>query len=148
MAVQQLGHRVSEILTDPGFDLVPTQPGVQINPRVLATSLEGPLSELDAALRELHDSESMTRHTQSLKDAALLEAEVFEGNVARYYEALYVLAGEERLAARLRRSSHVRPGGGTPGSEEPADDRDETDETDETDEAEAATEETTEEANA
>ncbi len=140
VAVLQLGDRVHDALNDPGFDLQPTQPGVQVNPKVLATSLEGPLFELGATLRELHDSESLTRHTQSEKDAKLAEAEAFEGNVARFLEAFYVLAGHKRLASRLRRSSHLRAALGA-GPEEPAEDGRETEAA-----AETATEETGEEA--
>ncbi len=107
-AVHQLGKRVFDTLIDPGFDLEPTQQGVVVNPKLLARSFEEPLTGLGATLRVLHDSESVTRHTQSLKDTALERAEEFDGKVARFYEAFYDLAGHELLANRLRRSSHAR----------------------------------------
>jgi hypothetical protein len=55
-------------------------------------------------------------HTQSEKDRQLEELETYNGNVARFYESLYVLAGYQRLAGRLRRSSHLRPDPEEPGS--------------------------------
>lgn len=82
-----------------------------LNPRVLAEGLEQPLRDLERALTWLHESESESKHTQSPKDAILELAEAFAGEVARFYEALYDVAGHERLARRLRNSTHVRPDG-------------------------------------
>ncbi len=109
-ALHQVAERAFEILTDPGFPLDSEQPGVVVNPAVLAEGFAAPLAGLGTTLKSLHDAESAIRGTQSKKDEQLLKLEAFNGNVARFYEALYVLAGEQRLAGRLRRSSHVQPG--------------------------------------
>ncbi len=110
VALFQVGQRAFDTLTDPGFELQPMQPGVAINPRVLAEGFEDPLRGLGELLDRLHDSRSAIRHTQSEKDALLERVEVYSGKVARFYESLYDLAGYDRLAGRLRQSSHVRGG--------------------------------------
>ena len=81
-----------------------------VHPAVLAEGFAGPLQGLGATLVELDDAESATRQTQSEKDKHLEELAIYIVAVARFYEALYVLAGHKRLASRLRRSSHLRPG--------------------------------------
>jgi hypothetical protein len=118
-ALHQVAERAFEILTDPEFPLDSDQPGVVVNPAVVAQGFAAPLAGLGTTLKALHDAESAIRGTQSQKDEQLLKLETFNGNVARFYEALYVLAGEERLARRLRRSSHVPPPSGEPGDDEP-----------------------------
>ena len=114
-ALYQLAKRVFDILTDPGFSLETGQPGVVIHPAVLAEGFAEPLQDLATALTELHDAESALARTQSEKDQHLEAQEIFNGKVARFYEALYDLAGLDRLSGRLRRSSHVRPETGEPG---------------------------------
>ncbi len=112
VALYRFSKRAFDTLSSPGFELKPTQPGVAINPRVLAQGFERPLGGLGEALERLHASRSETRHTQSEKDALLERALVYNGKVARLYEALYDIAGHERLAKRLRQSSHLRRNGG------------------------------------
>ncbi len=114
-ALHQMAERAYDILTDPEFALDSGQPGVVINPAVLADGFAEPLKDLGASLTALHDAESAIAQTQTLKDLHLEELETFNGHVARFYEALYVLAGHELLASRLRRSSHVQPTEGEPG---------------------------------
>ena len=109
VALHQLGQRISDTLTDPGFDLEPAQQGVTVDPVALAGGFAVPLDGLGTTLKRLHDSESETRHTQSRKDEQLERLRGYSGKVVRFYEAFYDLAGHERLANRLRRSSHVRP---------------------------------------
>ncbi len=118
-ALHQMAERAFEILTAPEFPLDSEQPGVVVNPAVLAEGFAAPLAGLGTTLKSLHDAESAIRGTQSNKDEQLLKLEAFNGDVARFYEALYVLAGEQRLARRLRRSSHVQPTSGEPGDGEP-----------------------------
>jgi hypothetical protein len=117
VALLQVSQRIHHSLTDPGFDLQPQQSGVVVNPVMLASSFEETMNQLAATLVQLRDSESVTRHTQSLKEAALARTEVFHGRVARFCEAFYDLSGHHGLASRLRRSSHVRPPSGEAGSE-------------------------------
>ncbi len=114
-ALHQVAARAFEILTDPEFPLDSEQPGVVVNPAVLAEGFAAPLAGLGTTLKALHDAESAFRGTQSRKDEQLLKLETFNGDVARFYEALYVLAGEKRLAKRLRRSSHGQPSDDEPG---------------------------------
>ncbi len=129
VALFQFSQRAFEALTSPGFDLQPRQPGVAINPRVLAEGFERPLRGLREALERLHESRSETRYTQSEKDALLELVEVYKGKVVRFYEALYDLAGHERLAKRLRQSRHLKrdegeagpaPASANPAAEPPA----------------------------
>ena len=108
VALYALTRRVHNTLTAPGFALEGLQQGVVVSPRVLVKNFEGPMIALGEAIDELRDSESLTRHTQSLKDAALERIERFVGQVARFFEAFYHLSGHDRLAGRLRRSSHIR----------------------------------------
>lgn len=115
-ALHQVGQRVFDSLTDPEFALEPTQDGVAVNPRTLAEGFRIPLEGLGDSLEQLHVSESETRHTQSLKDAALEEYNTYTGNAARYLEAYFVLAGHKRLAKRLRQSSHGRAARDEPSS--------------------------------
>lgn len=107
-SLRHIGQRVFDTLSDPGFTLVSSQPGVLVNAKLVAESLGGPLGELGSTLKRLAESESETKHTQSEKDVALNKLLEFDGQVARYFEALYDLAGHKLLASRLRRSSHVR----------------------------------------
>ena len=117
VALHQLADRVFQTLTAPGFSLETSQPGVVVHPAVLAEGFAGPLQGLGATLVELDDAESATRQTQSEKDKHLEELAIYIVAVARFYEALYVLAGHKRLASRLRRSSHLRPGEDEPDPE-------------------------------
>ncbi len=112
VALHQVGHRVFDAMTDPQFELLPAQPGVAVNPRVLAEGFEPPLRGLGETLERLHDSESETRHTQSQKDVLLQRLATYSGKAARLFEALADLAGHEGLASRLRRSRHARRGDG------------------------------------
>ncbi len=107
--LRQMAQRVFETLSDPELRLESALPGVHINPQMVADNLAAPVRELGAALKRLHDSESETHHTQSQKDKALDRLLEFDGQVARFFEAFYVLAGHDLLANRLRQSSHVRP---------------------------------------
>lgn len=116
VALHQVAQRVYDTLTTPGFVLESGQPGVVVNPMVLAEGFERPLNGLGSTLALIHDSESETRHTQSRKDQQLEELEVYNGKVARFFESLYDLSGHERLARRLRRSTHLRLVEGDPGS--------------------------------
>ncbi len=110
VAVFQVGQRAFDTLSDSGFDLQPAQPGVAINPRVLAEGFEPPLRGLGEVLDQLHNNRSEIRHTQSEKDALLERVEAYSRQVVRFYESLYELAGYDRLSKRLRQSSHVRRG--------------------------------------
>ena len=126
-ALRHLGQRVYDTMTDPGFTLESSQPGVLVNARMVADSVGAPLGQLGATLKLLDESESETQHTQSEKDVALAKLLKFDGQVARFFEALYDIAGHELLAGRLRRSSHARPAPdgddpGTPGDANPAED--------------------------
>ena len=148
-ALHQVAERAFEILTDPEFPLDSDQPGVVVNPAVVAEGFAGPLERLGTALTALHDAESAIRGTQSQKDRQLEKLETFNGNVARFYETLYVLAGEDLLASRLRRSSHLRPGDDEPDSgPAPAADAEAATDDLEAPSAADAGEETTEEADA
>jgi hypothetical protein len=118
-ATHQLTRRVHRTLLDPEFHLQGTQDGVAVNIRVLAQSLEEPMNGLGETLVALDSSESETKHTQSEKDARLAETREYNGLVARFFEALYALAGHRRLASRLRNSSHLRPGAEPPPNAEP-----------------------------
>ncbi len=109
-AMYQLTRRIHSTLSDPGFHLPGTQQGVAVNLRVLAQRLEEPMHGLGATLVALDDSQSQTKRTQSQKDALLAETVAFNGDAIRFLEALYALAGHQRLANRLRNSRHLRPG--------------------------------------
>jgi hypothetical protein len=119
VALHQLAQRAYQTLTDPEFALVSVQPGVMVNPAVLAESFAEPLNGLEAVLTQLDDTESEIKHTQSEKDEHLEELETYNRNVVRFYEAFFVLAGHPRLAKRLRPSSHVRSETGDPDSGPP-----------------------------
>ena len=108
VALHQVGQRVFDTMTAPGFELEPAQPGVVVNPRVLAEGFEAPLNALGEALERLHDGESEARHTQSQKDVLHERLETRNGKAARYFEALADLAGHEGLAKRVRQSQHAR----------------------------------------
>ncbi len=116
--LRQMAQRVFNTLSDPDFRLESSQPGVLIHPQMVADSFAAPLRELGATLKRLNDSESETSHTQSKKDKALKKLLQYDGQVARFFEAFYDLAGHDLLANRLRRSSHVRP---VASDEEPGD---------------------------
>ena len=100
VGVYRVAKRIFDTLIDPAFELRPAQPGVAINPRVLAESFERPLRGLGEVLERLHDSENETRHTQSQKDELLERIEVYSARVGRLYEALFEIAGYDRLAKR------------------------------------------------
>ncbi len=110
-ALCQLALRVYDTLTDPQFRLPSAQPGVVVNPRLLAGGFAGPLAALADVLKRLDDAESESKHTQSVKDAKLEQLGHLTGQVFRFYESLYKLAGHDRLAKRLRLSSHTRGDG-------------------------------------
>ncbi len=115
--LHQLAERIHHNLTNPEFPMPePTQDGVVVSPRVLASSFEDPRIRLGQFLVWLHDSESESKHTQSSKDAAVEQLEKLNGKVARFFESFYDVAGHERLASRLRRSSRRRSGGSEPES--------------------------------
>ncbi len=119
LALHQVAERVYQTLTAPGFALESSQPGVVVNPEVLAEGFATELHGLGATVTELQDAESAIGRTQSEKDEHLEALQAYNGNVARFYEALYVLAGQHRLARRLRRSSHLQPASGEPVDDEP-----------------------------
>ena len=109
VALHQLADRVFNNLTDPEFPVPePQQEGVLVSPRVMASGFEDDLVRLGQLLGWLRDSESESKHTQSLKDAAVERLEKLNGQVGRYFEALYDIAGHERLSDRLRTSTRRR----------------------------------------
>ncbi len=107
VALYQLIGRVRSNLGDEDFPLPKSlQTGFKLDRNGSVSDLEEPYQRLGEALRRLAASESNSKHSQSVKDAVIDEADVFVGRVFRYYEALYDLAGYYRLSDRLRRSSH------------------------------------------
>ena len=109
VALHQLAERIHENLIDPDFPLPEAQQeGVMVSPRVMASGFEDAMTRLGQLLVWLRDSESESKHTQSLKDAAIERLEKFNGKVGRFFEALYDIAGHERLSSRLRISRHRR----------------------------------------
>lgn len=76
--------------------------------------LEAPMRRLGEVLTELPDAEAAERFSGAERSAALEEARSLAGKVSRYYQALADLAGDERLARRLRQSLAARPASHSP----------------------------------
>ena len=105
--LHQLMGRVLKHLGEETFPMPrPLQQGFTLDREAAIRDLEEPHRRLGAALKALKAAESDSKHSQSRKDEEVEEVEVFTGRVMRFYEALYDLAGFDRLSGRLRRSSH------------------------------------------
>ncbi|MCP3961157.1 MAG: hypothetical protein GY719_25200 [bacterium] len=139
-ALHQLTGRIHNNLSDPGFEMpAPLQKGFKLERDNSVTDFEEPFLRLDVALTRLEETESDSKFSQSEKDLSVDEAVIFVGKVARFYEAFYALVGLDKLAQRVRRSSHRRNDGEV---EEPDREEPETDEAEESENAAPAPEDT------
>ncbi len=89
-------------LTDPRLELPASRPGVEVDIAEVARGFEEPMGELGETLAELLDKECEADSARSRRAAARERLRDFAVKVARFYEALAVLAGDERIAQRLR----------------------------------------------
>ncbi len=77
--------------------------GVSVDTGALADDLEGGLPRLQAAITAVERAESDVRLARGRANQGFVEAERVLSWVARMLDGLSGLAGEERLAARIRR---------------------------------------------
>ena len=79
--------------------------GVEVDLAVVAAGLEAPMRRLGEVLTELPDAEAAERFSRGeAVDGPGGRLRSLAGKVSRYYQALADLAGDERLARRLRKS--------------------------------------------
>ena len=111
---QFTGHALDN-LGDEDFPMpTPLQNGFKLDREQAVLEIEGPYRRLVAVLSQLESSESDSKFSQSHKDGSVSQTEGFAFKVARYYEAFFALVGLDRLAGRVRRSSHRTSAGGDP----------------------------------
>lgn len=113
-ALLYLAERFRAALIDPRLELGPPRMGVEVDLAVVTSGLEAPMRGLGEVLTELPDAEAAERFSGAERSAALEEARSLAGKVSRYYQALADLAGDERLARRLRQSLAARPASHSP----------------------------------
>lgn len=117
-------RRALDVIQAEDLEMPPSRlEGIVVDPRPWVAGLEGPLQELESALKEVTRSRRTSESTLIAKQEALEEYDRVFLRVARLQEALFRVAGLDRLADRVRPSKR-RPGqtvneaeGGT--SEEP-----------------------------
>ncbi len=125
--LRRVGFTARDNLLNPRLVLPPAQlSGVRIDTRQLVKGFEPHLFELDRVLVELEDTLPLTNETLERKLRMLKTLRAEAGIAARFLESLYVLAGHEEIASRVRVTNHrprepqaVTPGGpASPGTDD------------------------------
>ena len=112
MELHQLTGHIRANLSNPSFEMPrPLQQSFKLDREAAVAELAEPYQRLEDSLRQLEDTESDSKNSQSEKDSSVSDSQIFADRVARFYEAFYALVGLERLARRVRRSSHRRNDG-------------------------------------
>lgn len=100
-------HRQAEALfaalSDPELEPPAARPGVEIDLPVLAGGFEAPMARLGEALEALEESDAEVRHARTARREAAERLADFVPRVERFYLAFCAVAGEDRLAERLRK---------------------------------------------
>ncbi len=114
----QTARRCQQWLVESRFELAEGRlEFLQLDPQGMARSMEDPLQRLGTSLEALPEEEKHAVDTLAAKIRRKQRLDQLVGRGARFFEALYDLAGMELESDRIRQTSHLAsrpPGSGLP----------------------------------